>query len=203
MTKKLLFLILLSFPLQAQWAKPETRLPEIELGKKTAPIEILFYYSFSCLHCSKFHRESLDKLKKKYIDTGKARLVLRDVALDKISYFASTYAHMLPEKDYLKIFELGMSKQREWLGNKDMKKAFLRLAQLSGLPVFTQAQIMDNDKISDKILKRWQEAKKKYFLEGTPAFIINGKIYNFGMSWAEFEDKMQMACKVLGKKLDS
>lgn len=199
MTKKLLFFMLLSLPLNAQWAKPEIRLPEIELGKKTAPIEILFYYSFSCLHCAQFHKESLDKLKKKYIDTGKARLVLRDVALDQISYFASTYAHMLPEKDYLKIFELGMSKQREWLGKKDMKTAFLRLAGLSGLPVFPQDQIMKNDEVSDKILKRWQEAKKKYFLEGTPAFIINGKIYNHGMSWGEFEDKLKLACKALGK----
>lgn len=200
MLRSLLFLILFALPLNAQWAKPEVRLPEIEIGKKAAPVEILFYYSFSCLHCAKFHKECFAKLKKNYIDTGKARIVLRDVALDQISYFASTYAHMLPEKDYLKIFDLGMSKQTEWLDKKDMKTAFLRLARMAGLPVFDQDKIMKNDDVSDKILQRWQEAKKKYFLDGTPAFIINGKIYNHGMDWSEFEDKMKLACKGLKKK---
>lgn len=197
MNKSFVFFLMLLFstPSTAQWAKPEAHLPEIELGQKSAPIEVLFYYSFSCLHCAKFHRESFEKLKKNYIDTGKVRLVLRDVALDEISYFASTYAHMLTECEYLKLFHLGMEKQKDWMDKKNMQDQFLRMASMSGLRVFPKEKISENTKLSDQILMRWKEAKKKYFLEGTPAFIINGKIFNYAMGWGEFEDKLKLAVK--------
>ena len=57
-------------------------LPDISLGKEDAPNTIVEYASMTCPHCATFHKTVLPELKTKYIDTGKARLILREFPLD-------------------------------------------------------------------------------------------------------------------------
>src|SRR5438094_4550617 len=45
------------------------------LGKADAPITIIEYASLTCPHCAHFEVDVLPKLKTKWIDTGKAKLV--------------------------------------------------------------------------------------------------------------------------------
>ena len=56
-------------------------LPDLVLGKADAPITIVEYASMTCGHCASFHNKVLpDVLKEKYIDTGKARLIMSRVS---------------------------------------------------------------------------------------------------------------------------
>src|ERR671933_189300 len=55
------------------------------LGNPEAPITIVEYASMTCPHCAHFEKEVLPKLKKKWIDTGKAKLVLRPFPLDQVA----------------------------------------------------------------------------------------------------------------------
>src|ERR671924_995150 len=59
-------------------AVPQVVATDKFLGKEDAPVTIVEYFSLGCPHCRKFHETILPKLKTDYIDTGKARLVLRD-----------------------------------------------------------------------------------------------------------------------------
>ena len=52
------------------------------LGNPNAPITIVEYASLTCPHCAHFTDEILPQIKKTWIDTGKAKLVLRDFPLD-------------------------------------------------------------------------------------------------------------------------
>lgn len=49
------------------------------LGRADAPVTIIEYASFTCSHCATFSTQVLPELKKRYIDTGKAKLVFRDL----------------------------------------------------------------------------------------------------------------------------
>src|SRR5579872_3475379 len=51
------------------------------LGKPEAPITLVEYASFTCPHCAHVDTEILPKLKEKWIDTGKVKLVYRDFPL--------------------------------------------------------------------------------------------------------------------------
>jgi protein-disulfide isomerase len=53
------------------------------LGNPNAPNTIIEYASLTCPHCAHFENDVLPELKKKWIDTGKAKLVLRDFPLDE------------------------------------------------------------------------------------------------------------------------
>ena len=67
-------------------------LPDLVLGKADAPVTIVEYASMTCSHCANFHTAVLPKLKEKYIDTGKVRLILREFPLDNLAAAASMLA---------------------------------------------------------------------------------------------------------------
>src|ERR1700683_4454834 len=71
-------------PSAAVLANPLALTPDDRiLGKPDAPITIVEYASLTCPHCAHVATEVLPKLKPKWIDTGKAKLVMRDYPLDE------------------------------------------------------------------------------------------------------------------------
>ena len=70
------------------------------LGKPDAPITIVEYASLTCPHCAHFANDVLPELKKKWIDTGKAKLVLRDFPLDEPALRAAMIARCAPPERF-------------------------------------------------------------------------------------------------------
>src|SRR5215475_11983398 len=66
------------------------------LGNRDAPITIVEYASLGCPHCAHFTSDVLPEIKKAWIDTGKAKLVLRDFPLDEPSLRAAMIARCAP-----------------------------------------------------------------------------------------------------------
>ena len=52
------------------------------LGDLKAPITLVEFTDYQCPFCRKFYTNEYKKLKEQYIDTGKLRLVLRDLPLN-------------------------------------------------------------------------------------------------------------------------
>lgn len=52
------------------------------LGSRTAKIGLIEFSDYQCPFCRRFHTQTFDQLKRKYIDTGKVLYVLRDFPLD-------------------------------------------------------------------------------------------------------------------------
>src|SRR5580692_8074352 len=55
------------------------------LGSANAPVTIIEYASMTCPHCAHFHEATFPELKKKYIDTGKVRFIMREFPLDPLA----------------------------------------------------------------------------------------------------------------------
>jgi protein-disulfide isomerase len=98
-------------PVPAQAAAPHQLLADAQtvlalgkddriLGNPDAPITIIEYASLTCPHCAHFANEVLPELKKKWIDTGKAKLVLRDYPLDEPALRAAMIARCAPPDRY-------------------------------------------------------------------------------------------------------
>jgi protein-disulfide isomerase len=52
---------------------------DMALGKATARVTVVEYASVGCPHCAKWANEVFPAFKAKYVDTGKARFVLREL----------------------------------------------------------------------------------------------------------------------------
>jgi protein-disulfide isomerase len=58
------------------------------LGKSDAPLTMVEFTDFQCPFCGRFESTTFPEIKKKYIDTGKLRLILRDLPLSDLHPYA-------------------------------------------------------------------------------------------------------------------
>ncbi len=76
-------------------------LEDIVLGDPDADTIIVEYASMTCPHCAHFYKEVFPELKKKYIDTGKARFIFREFPLDGLAVAASMLARCVGQRSLL------------------------------------------------------------------------------------------------------
>ena len=67
-------------------------LPDNALGSADAKVTLIEYSSMTCPHCARFHTGTLVEFKKKYIDTGKVRYIVREFPLDNLATAAAMLA---------------------------------------------------------------------------------------------------------------
>ena len=85
------------------WAGPaaaadiDAALKDRVLGEDSAPVTVIEYASLTCPHCARFHATHLPEFKSRYLDTGKARLIFRDLPLDGLALKSAAVARCLPE----------------------------------------------------------------------------------------------------------
>src|SRR6478735_6633041 len=108
-------------------------LGESAIGDATAPVTIIEYSSLTCPHCAAFHTQTLPELTKRYIDTGKVRLVLRDFPLDETALKASVIAHCAGPERVPEFVEVFFTRQQSWARAADPVQALTQLARLGGL----------------------------------------------------------------------
>ena len=57
---------------------------EFSLGRSDAPVTILEFNDLQCPFCSRFQTGAFPEIKKQFIDTGKVRLIVRDMPLEEL-----------------------------------------------------------------------------------------------------------------------
>ena len=87
-------------PSAADLAKPGP-LGDVVMGKADAPVTIIEYASMTCGHCATFHNTTYPELKKKYIDTGKVKYILREFPLDPLAAAGFMLARCAGERQVL------------------------------------------------------------------------------------------------------
>src|SRR5262245_61512941 len=89
------------------------------LGDAKAPITLIEYASFTCPHCAHFHTQILPEIKKKWIDTGKVKLIYRDFPLDQVAAKAAQIAECAPSDRYFGVVDLIFRGQSQWAAAGD------------------------------------------------------------------------------------
>lgn len=144
------------------------------MGDPAAPIEILDYSSMTCPHCRAFHIETLPELKKKYIDTGKARLVFRDFPFDKTALMASVLARCGDPKRYFSFLDVLFQQQPKWGAASNPQKSLTRIGKLGGLSESDYQACLNDKTLIDGIIEFRLDGSQKYEVASTPTFIIKG-----------------------------
>ncbi len=157
------------------------KIEEMALGDPDAPITMIEYASLTCPHCATFHKNVLPKIREKYIDTGKVRMVFRTVYFDRPGLWADMMARCGGPLRYFGIVDMLFDKQREWTQGEtalDIVNNLYAIGRIAGLEdADMEACIQDVDKAQALVNESTAnlEADK---IEGTPTFIINGELVN-------------------------
>ena len=164
--------------LTAELMKPGP-IPDIALGKADAPVTIIEYASMTCSHCANFHNTVLPKLKEKYIDTGKVRLILREFPLDNLAAAASMLARCAGEGKTYDLTSALFAKQNDWAfvqGNP--VPSLFKIASEHGFTKESFDKCLTDQKLLDGITATRDRANKTFGVRSTPSFFINGKKFD-------------------------
>lgn len=167
-------------------------LKERVLGDVTAPIKITEYSSFTCPHCAHFHKETFDKFKENYIDTGKAYLVFSDFPLNAPALHASLTARCMPEIRYFDFIKMLYERQEEWAYDVGYMNFLKARAMEYGISKERFEACLNNEGLQKGILEAMREAQTRFGVSSTPSFVINdGKKINGALPYDAFVEAIE------------
>ena len=175
-------------PSAADLMKPGA-LSEMSMGSDKAPVTIVEYASMTCPHCAHFEETTFPELKKKYIDTGKVRYILREFPLDPVAAAGFMLARCAGKDDASKYFAMVdtlFRQQSEWAVQKPLQP-MLAIAKQAGLTEQAFNACLANQKLLDGIEAVRQRAIDEYGVNSTPTFFVNGKKQTGDVSLADLE----------------
>lgn len=184
---------------------------DMVLGDPNAPVEIIEYASLTCNHCATFHNVVLPRIKEKYVDTGKVKVVMRSFLLNAVDASASLLTRCVPEKRYFKFMEVLFGQQMKWYnipeyqrlsGIHDARTANMmfvdstigevsKIARQLGLNNKKIEACLLNDKIGEYLYSVHQEGIQKYKVAATPTILVNGN--KTGNTYAAVEKAIEEA----------
>ncbi|MFQ5784037.1 MAG: DsbA family protein [Alphaproteobacteria bacterium] len=148
---------------------------EMVLGVADAPVTIIEYASLTCPHCASFHSDTLPLIKERYIDTGKARLVFRDFPFDRPGLLAAAMARCAGPERFFGFLEVLFRSQKSWSRATKPTEALVRIGRLGGLSRETVDACFADKALLQSVLKSRLDGAKKFNINSTPSFIINGE----------------------------
>jgi len=136
----------------------------------------------TCPHCANFHNNTFDKIKEKYIDSGKVYFVIREFPFDPRAAAAFMLARCAPENQYYPFVSMLFKQQQTWATAQDARAALLQMSKLAGFSQESFEACLTNQKLLDDVNATMQRGAGEFGVNSTPTFIINGKKYAGDMS---------------------
>ncbi|RJT40066.1 DsbA family protein [Mesorhizobium waimense] len=167
----------------AELLKPGA-LPDKQLGKDDAKVTIVEYASMTCPHCAHFNETTFPELKTKYIDTGKARYILREFPFDPSAEAGFMLARCAKD-NYFPMVDVLFKQQANWVGVNNTKDALLQISKLAGFTQESFEACLTDQKLLDDVRAVQKRGADEFKVDSTPTFFINGKTYKGAMSIEE------------------
>jgi protein-disulfide isomerase len=178
---------------EAELMKPGS-LPDRIMGDANAPVTIIEYASSTCPHCAHFAESTFPELKKKYIDTGKAKYIFRefplgtgdDLALAVAAFALARCAGELDSGKYYAMIDTLFAQQQRWAVPQPIQP-LLAIAKQAGMTEQSFEACIDNTKLQKDILASRDRGYEKFGVNSTPTFFINGKRYVGALPITDFD----------------
>lgn len=171
------------------WAAqvPFTETPRT-LGSAKAPVTVMEFFSLTCPHCGEFATNTMPQVKQKLVDTGKVRFVYHDFPLDRIALKAAQVARYMPLDAYYPFIEALFATQNDWAfqDGENYHDRIFKYAALAGMDQVTYDKAWNDTALGDWILASQQQDEKRYGIDATPTFIINGLKHPGAMDYDSF-----------------
>lgn len=176
---------------------------DFAIGDKNAPVVFIEYASLSCPHCAAFVRESFDRLKSDFIDSGKVLFVFRDFPLNQSALTASMFAKCQAKdnnsnsESYFGTIKALFKTQDSWAFDAQFTEKLESIAKLDGMGSERFKSCINDKSLQEKILTVRMEAAKELQIKSAPSFFVNGEISE---GYVDYETIRKLVEKKLAEK---
>jgi len=157
------------------------------MGDVNAPITLIEYASLDCPHCAHFATDVLPELEKKWIDTGKVKLVYRDFPLDQVAVKAAQLAECAGKDRYFAVIDMIFRNQATWAAAGDPIAELSKSLRIAGLGDKEVKTCLADDKVADGVIADYKSGES-LGVNATPTLFINGQLYHGARTVEEFDE---------------
>ena len=152
----------------------EARLAERSIGRPNAPVTVIEYFSLTCGHCAAFHRDTMPRVRRDLVETGRVRMIFRDFPLDGLALAAAQVARSLPPERYEPFISTLFTSQDRWAFNRnaDPRAELYRLAALAGMSRADFDAAIENQDLARGILEQRVAGQQQHNVNSTPTFVF-------------------------------
>jgi protein-disulfide isomerase len=190
------------------------------MGNPNAKVKLIEIGSLSCPHCKAFEDEGMPTLVEKYVKPGTVSWEFRPYIIHgPIDMAADLIARCNGVKTFFPFVQALYKDQNNWLGkvettpqaklaqiqNLPTNQLFVQMASVlglqdwaaaRGLPQAKSNQCLSDQKMIDAEVQHTSDVNTQYpNFEGTPAFVINGKMLSKTASWEALKPQLEDAVK--------
>ena len=145
------------------------------LGKANAPVTVVEFTDYQCPYCRRFYQTTYPQLKKKYVDTGQVRWIVRNLPLgfhaDAIP--AAMAAHCAGDQGkYWEYHETLFRNQARWSSASMPSSAFEQYASDVGIDGGEFKSCLNSEKYADVVTANMQLGQRMG-VNGTPSIFLN------------------------------
>ena len=146
------------------------------LGDPKAAITIIEYASLTCSHCAAFHVQTLPELKKRCLDTGKARLIFRDYPLDQAAAKVAQLAECAGNDRYFAVLDMMFRGQSQWAAAADPVAEVAKSLRIAGMGEAEVKACLADESKANAVVNDFRGGET-LGVNSTPSFFINGTPY--------------------------
>ena len=159
----------------------DSNIVEMVVGNTEAPISLVEYAAYTCIHCANFHKNIYPLLKENYIDTGKVRFTYREVYFHRYGLWASIVARCGDDdpKLFFGLTDLIYQKRDDWINSDEDDLLTLselkKIGKIIGLSENKLSSCLE-DNVKIKNLVEWYRSNsKRDEITSTPTLLVNGE----------------------------
>jgi protein-disulfide isomerase len=156
------------------------------LGDPKAPITLIEYASLTCPHCAHFSVAVLPELKKKWIDTGKVKLIYRDFPLDQTALKAAQLAECAGKDKYFGVIDMIFETQPKWATAADPMAELGKSLRIAGMGENEVKACLANDAVATGVVADYRGGET-LGVNSTPTLFINGQEFKGTRSVEEMD----------------
>jgi len=163
------------------------------MGDPHAPIVAIEYAAPQCPFCAEMNNTGITVLKRDYIDTGKVFYIFRVYPIGPADIPAESIARCLPADKYFPFIDLLYRNQAKWdpeNGVRDVRGGLVAMVRIVGLDEARVDRCVDDKDTQKQIIAVAEDAEKRFGINGTPTFVVNGEVQTPGATWNEIKSKL-------------
>lgn len=174
---------------------------DVPMGDENAPVTIIEYASLTCPHCAAFHQVNWEPLKADFIDTGRAKFIMREIYFDQFGLWGAMLARSAGEANYHRMLDMLLNRQQEWYQNhvrayqqtknpRPIVDSLMQIGRLAGMSNKRMTDSLEDPDFLEKLVADYKEYAERDNVRSTPSFLINGDMVTGNMSPAQFAEEI-------------
>ena len=173
MKKVFLFFAILFGVITVQAASLDANLKptQLRIYGTEKPVKAYVFTSFSCPHCTVFHKNILPEMKN-MVDDGKIQIVMVEMPYDARAMTGTALARCLPPRNYDKFAEAMFDNQQTWSSSKNPKPIITGYAKLLGMSEGQINSCLSDKKLISTITDQRNNLSDMYGVTGMPSVVL-------------------------------